>query len=516
MDLDSGAGLLHRLTSYLPDREWDEPADDPRVRHDLAPNDPDTLPPPVKAYPPGLPVTALPRDLAAPDVAATAVLSGRPGPSAPLDAARLGRILFLGAGVVRTTERNGRTVLFRASGSAGARFPLEVYAVTTGVVGVPDGVHWYDPVAHALVQVGPAAGGATALVVTGVPWRTGWRYAERGFRHLYWDAGTLLSQLEAVAVSAGHAPRLITRFPDARVRDLVGADGVHEFPLALLTVDGGVPATAPAGPAAHGELPEVEFPLVTAAQRAGDSGSPGDPWPPAPPIEPTPRPTPPDTQPETPGPQPGTPAGKAETPGSQPGTPAARPGEETIDDVIRRRGSQRRMDRSRTVPAQALDWPLAAALRGIDVPHWIAVHGVDGVPPGLYRWPDLGTPVYAGDLRDELTRICLDQALGGDAAYVVIAAIDGSTLDDRGYREAQLAAGIVEGRLHLAAYALGATATGMTFLDSAVPALLREDDTLVTLLFTCVGVAEYRSRPGGGPGAPVAIRGVVPRMGTAS
>ena len=90
-------------------------------------------------------------------------------------------MLFLGAGVVRTAERPGRTVVFRASGSAGARFPLEVYASTRGVDGVPDGVHWYDGARHALVQVAPPATGAvTTLVVTGVPWRTGWRYAERG------------------------------------------------------------------------------------------------------------------------------------------------------------------------------------------------------------------------------------------------------------------------------------------------------------------------------------------------
>ena len=95
-------------------------------------------------------------------------------------------------------------MLFRASGSAGARYPYEIYASTAGVAGVPDGVHWYDPVAHALVQVGPAAGGlATTLVITGIPWRTGWRYAERGWRHMYWDAGTLLSQLSAAAASAG-------------------------------------------------------------------------------------------------------------------------------------------------------------------------------------------------------------------------------------------------------------------------------------------------------------------------
>jgi hypothetical protein len=42
-----------------------------------------------------------------------------------------------------------------------------------------------------------------------------------------------------------------------------------------------------------------------------------------------------------------------------------------------------------------------------------------------------------------------------DAAFVTIAAADIGRLDYREYREAQLAACLVEGRLHLTAYALG-------------------------------------------------------------
>ncbi|MGN9813365.1 SagB/ThcOx family dehydrogenase [Micromonospora sp. BQ11] len=479
MDLDSGAGLLHRLTSYRPDREWTVPADDPRVRQDLVPNDPATLPSPTKAYTRGLPVVALPRDLPDPGVSATAVLAGVAAPARPLDAAQLGRVLFLGAGVVRTAERDGRPILYRASGSAGARFPLEVYASTRGVAGVPDGVHWYDGQRHALVQVAPAAvGTATTLVVTGVPWRTGWRYAERGWRHIYWDAGTLLSQLSVAAASAGLGPRLRSLFPDAQVRELVGADGVHEFPLALLSLGDGEPTVGPGGPAAAGDLPPVELPLCTAAQRAGERTVLGDPWPAGDPL------------PEV-------------------------PPSDSLDEVVRRRGSQRRMDRSGTLPRRTLEWSMSAALRGVAVPHWVAVHGVDGVSPGLYRWPDLSTPLRAGDLRDELLRVCLDQSLAADAAYVVVAATRASDLDDRSYRDAQLAAGLVEGRLHLAAYALGAGASGMTFNDSEVPGLLGEPDDLAALLFTCVGVPEYTSRPGGRPGAPVAVRPVVPRMGNA-
>ena len=477
MDPDSGAGLLHRLTSYVPYREWDVPVDDPRVRQDLAQNDPETVPPPMKEYPDGLPATSLPRDLPDPGAPATGVLAGRAYPPQSLDAAQLGRILFLGAGVVRTAERNGRRVLFRASGSAGARFPLEVYASTRGVVGVDDGVYWYDGARHALVRVGPpAAGAVTTLVVTGVPWRTGWRYAERGWRHLYWDAGTLLSQLSAAAASAGLAPRLRSLFPDAAVRELVGADGVHEYPLALLSFGDGEPAIAASGPAVAGELPPVEFPLCTAAQRAGERHTLGVPWP-------------------------------------DPETLQDIPPSESVDEVIGRRGSQRRMDRSRTLPRRMWEWPLRAALRGVDVPHWVAVHGVDDTAPGIYRWPDLSRPRREADLRDELLRICLDQSLAADAAYVVIAAAPLSTLDDRGYRDVQLAAGLVEGRLHLAAYALGAGASGMTFVDSEVPALIGAPEDLGTLLFTCVGVPEYASRRGGVPGAPVEVRTVTPRLG---
>jgi nitroreductase len=476
VDLDSGAGLLHRLTSYSPKREWDVPPDDPRVRHDLVPNDPATHPPQLKGYPEDLPTLELPRELPDPGVSATAVLAGALVPVPPLDAAQLGRILFLGAGVVRTRQHLGRPFFFRASGSAGARFPLEVYASTRGVAGVPDGVHWYDAARHALVQVAPAATGAvTTLVVTGVPWRTGWRYAERGWRHMYWDAGTLLSQLTAAAASAGLEPRLRSMFPDAELRELVGADGVHEHPVALVSFGDGEPAIAATGPAAAGDLPRVELPLCTSAQRAGERDELGEPWRDGPAL--------PDVPPS-----------------------------DSLDEVVRRRGSQRLMDRSRSLPRVLLEWPMAAAMRGIEVPHWVAVHGVDGVPSGLYRWPDLSTPLRTADLRDELERVALDQTLAADAAYVVISASRLAELDDRSYREAQLAAGLVEGRLHLAAYALGASASGMTFQDSEVPGLLGEPDDFATLLFTCVGVPEYEGRRGGGPGSPVEFRPVTPRL----
>jgi len=464
------ARIYHELTSYGPWRGWPTPVDDPRVLQDFEPNDLKTFPAPCKAYPEGLPRVELPHSWPPGGGSATAVLSGQHQPApARLDLGRLARLLHLSAGVVRVAERDdGRRYLFRAAGSAGGRFPLELYVAARGVEGLADGVHWFDPPNHALVQVGPAPeGAATTLVLTGIPWRTGWRYSERGFRHIYWDAGTMLAQTVAVADDAGLAPRLRTVFPDADVTRLVGADAVHEFPLAIVTFGDGDPLIRPAGDAAWGEIdrrPPLEFPLVTQTQHAGDAECLGAPRPAGAPLT-------------------------GELPASA-----------GLDEVILLRGSTRTMDPSRSVSRDLLEWSLGASLRGSQVPHFVAVHAVEGLEPALYRWPALAAPLRPGDLREELFRVCLDQELGRDCSFVVIAAGDLGQLDDRGYREAQLDAGLVEGRLHLAAYALGIGASGMTFADSEIAGLLGEP--LAGLLLTCVGVPTYRNRPGGMPGAP--------------
>ncbi len=470
---------LHRLTSYEPGREWTEPIADPRIVQDLEVNDVDRYPWPYKRYEQDLPRVELPREMPATPASALSVLAGTAHPAkAELDLAELARLLFFSAGVVRTAESKGlgRRILFRAAGSAGARHPFELYVAVPEGSELPTGVHWYQPEEHALLEIGPPPiGDGPAIVLTGVPWRTGWRYRERGYRHIYWDTGTLLSQLFALASSAGLDARLFTRFPDSTMDALVGADGADEFATVVVALGSGEPSLEPSGEAASGviDIDPVEFPLVTAAQRAGVLDAWGRPWPVGDPVE----------------------------------APDAGP---TIEDVVLRRSSQRLMDPERGLPESVLTTSMAVAMRGIGLPHWVAVHQVEGVEPGLYRWPDLATPVRAGDLREELFHAAYDQGLARDAAFVVVSAIDVSTLNDRGYREAQLAAGQVEGRLHLAAYAQDASASGMTFVDSHIAGLLGEQ--VEGLLFTCVGVPENTSKPGGLPGSPTPIRQVAPRV----
>jgi hypothetical protein len=459
-------------------RAWDPPVDDPRVVADLVTNDLDRLPWFYKRYPQPLPQVRLPADLPATTAAAVDVLAGTASVApAELSLSQLSRMLHLSAGVVRTSPRSYGAHLFRAAGSAGGRFPLEVYIGAPEDGPVPAGVWWYHPQEHSLVRVGPPPrGGSPVAVVTGVPWRTGWRYRERGYRHVYWDAGTMLAQLLAAADSAGVPARLYSRFPDRAVTALVGADGVHEWPVAVVALGDGAPALTATGQAAAGAVDSapVEFPLATSAQRAGDQDSLGPAW------------------------DRGAPAGVPPRGGAP------------VETVALARGSQRLMDASRGLSQDLLHTALCAALRGITVPHWVVAHNVGGLGPGVYRWPDLLTPVRAGDLRDELYRLCCDQGLGRDAAFVVIAATDLATTGDRQYREAQLASGLVAGRLHLLAYALGASASGMTFADSLLPGLLGQP--LAGLMLTCVGVPEYTPAVGGMPGAPTDVRLIEPRM----
>lgn len=446
----------HQLSSYRSVDEWRAPAEAPLVLGNFEPDVLETFPAPCKTYPAGLPVVELP-------------LSWPSGTASrgPLDLPQLARLCHLSAGVIRTSERpDGRFYRFRASGSAGGLFPLELYVAARGVRDLADGVYWFDPLRHALVEIGPPpAGDATTLIETGIPWRTGWRYAERGFRHLYWDGGGMLANIMALADDAGLEPRLRGLFPDHATTRLVGADGVQEFPLAIVTLGDRAPAIQPTGKAAAGVVDaRVEFPLVTEAQHAGDGTGLGAPWPLS----------------------------------DEPLAPAG------LDEVLLRRISARRLDPSRSVGRDLLEWSLATSIGGCRMSYFVAVHAVDGLEAGLYRWPGLDTPIRSGNLRDEMYTVCMDQDLGRDASFVVVSAADPVGLDDRGYRTAQLEAGLVDGRLNLAVSARGIGACGMTFIDPQIPRLIGEP--LNGLLVTCVGVPTYRHRPGGPPGSPTRMR----------
>jgi hypothetical protein len=186
---------------------------------------------------------------------------------------------------------------------------------------------------------------------------------------------------------------------------------------------------------------------------------------------------------------------------------------ESIESVILRRGSTRLMRRE-TSPHALLDWAMGVATRPVPadfaapgatlVEHYLSVHAVEGIAPGAYRRAAAGTLeiVRPGDYRNVAQQLCLDQPLGGDSSYTAFHCADLDTvlaaLGSRGYRAAQLEAGIASGRLSLAAFTLGFGATGLTFFDEAVRRFFSTRAS--PMLVTSVGVPAYRNTPGGGPG----------------
>ena len=154
--------------------------------------------------------------------------------------------------------------------------------------------------------------------------------------------------------------------------------------------------------------------------------------------------------------------------------------------------------------------PLDAAPRGTLLEHYLNVHAVDDIPPGAYRWEDddLHLIAHHDSPRATGALLCLNQPLGGDSAYTAFhhARLDPilDALGSRGYRAAQLEAGIVSGRLALCAFALGLGATGLTFLDDLVTTHF--ETTSAPMLATSIGVPDRPPAPFGTPGDPVTLK----------
>jgi len=151
-----------------------------------------------------------------------------------------------------------------------------------------------------------------------------------------------------------------------------------------------------------------------------------------------------------------------------------------IQDVIRRRGSTRRFPRDPITFQQfstILDrcrQPVLADFSAInDI--YVIVNAVDGLTPGAY-FLDLRhcrlAPLKGGDFRNRASYLALGQDLAGDAAASVFFLADLErcleSMGNRGYRAVQFEAGILGGRMYLAAYAQHLGATGLTFFDDDV------------------------------------------------
>jgi SagB-type dehydrogenase family enzyme len=106
---------------------------------------------------------------------------------------------------------------------------------------------------------------------------------------------------------------------------------------------------------------------------------------------------------------------------------------------------------------------------------YLIVNAVDDLPAGAYVFhPDRRQLecLKEGNFRSDAYRLGLEQELPADASVAVFFLADLPAVlkrfGNRGYRAAQLEAGILGGKLYLAAYAQRLGATGLTFYDDDV------------------------------------------------
>jgi SagB-type dehydrogenase family enzyme len=170
----------------------------------------------------------------------------------PLDLATLGGLLHASFGLRGCRSVGGEWVYDRASPSAGALSPLEVYVATQAVQSLADGLYHYDARAHQLElrqrrllhpQLADIALGQDVvrtanlvIVISAIFQRTMWKYGERGYRYVWLDAGHLGQNLYLLATALGLGPVSIGGFFDEELNRLLDLPRGEEEAIYLVCI----------------------------------------------------------------------------------------------------------------------------------------------------------------------------------------------------------------------------------------------------------------------------------------
>ncbi len=450
-------------------------------------------PSPFKIYP-TLESLPLPRHFpqaALPALSAISQTKFEPKGDVMPDLDRLAALLYFSAGITKRRAYPGGEIFYRAAACTGALYEIELYLVCRELPDLPAGVYHFGPGDFALRRLRsgdcrgvlvratgaePAVSHAPLTVVcTGTYWRNAWKYQARTYRHFGWDNGTILANLLAMCAALALPAQVLLGFVDAEVNRLLDLDTKREVAFSLVAI--GHAAELPPKPPE--EIPpleletvppsksEVDYPAMRAIHEASSLHSEAEAaeW-------------------------------RAEAPpGQSPAVPGAcvslEPYKEEeiprgpITEVILRRGSTRNFARAlisfaqlstlldratRGIPADFLD-PAGTSLNDL----YLIAHAVNGLRPGAYvfhRDRSALECLKEGEFRAEAGYLGLEQQLPAEASVVVFFLADLrrilSRFGNRGYRAVQLEAGVLGGKLYLAAYAQGLGATGLTFYDDDV------------------------------------------------
>ncbi len=446
----------------------------------------------------------------------------------------LASILFYSYGITRVMRFNSVDYYMRAASATGALYPIEIYVVTKGLGAELDaGVYHFNPGEFSLTAIhkgdyrnllGSIAGNNTdittsplSLIFTSYGWRNAWKYQSRSYRHWFWDAGVIVSNLLAVTGSRKLNTRLIMGFLDNQSNKFLGLEEQKEASILIAAIDANSlkdsvdqeqslqqkifdkpdPKVYPLS------LEEIDYPEIWKAYNSSillDNAQVSD-W-----INQQ-RKAEIDEMNKKDKPSLGT---LRQYTLSQSSMHDSGP---DIGDTILKRGSTRQFSRL-PISFLTLSNILLNSTRGIPIDYkndsnslidlYLVVNAVDGLERGGYFFNSRNNSIDL--LKNRLSRnisghLCLDQSLFADASAVIFVMTDLKQvldiLGNRGYRAAQMEAGITAGKIYLLSYAHGLGASGSTFYDNEVIDFFsphaKQKETLIAI---GVGIPSYRSKPG--------------------
>lgn len=384
-----------------------------------------------------------------------------------------------------------------------------------------------------------------SIIFSSFAWRNAWKYQARSYRHWFWDCGVIIANLLATTASMRLPTKLIVGYVDDMVDRLLRLEPLKEASIVIAPIGiGSCPKSdSQVNNNIQKEIAELPIPKIVPLSQGGEVEYPDiwnmhqfsklidrrdvESW-----IEIQKS----DTQD---GQQVGANHDRSSISKQQleyqnqnldpknntelildrkdmsevRGTPTRM----SIGDVILRRGSTRRFDKHSSIPLSTLYSILDSSTRGVPMDvftnagdmssvidtYFISNNVVD-LEPGAYFF---NRNLKALDLlkrnasRQISGYLCLGQSLFSDACAVIFLMADlHKVLDElgnRGYRVAQLEAGIIAGKIYLSSYAHFIGASGTTFFDDAATEFFAPHAAnKSTMIAMGVGVPGYKARPG--------------------
>ncbi len=454
-------------------------------------------------------------------------------------------ILFFSAGITRATKYGSTTYYMRAASATGALYPIELYLICRDLdPDIEAGVYHFNPAEFSLTQIRKGdyrrylaaalaeqvttLSSPVSLIFTSLAWRNSWKYQARSYRHWFWDSGVMVANLLATTAAMGLRTILKMGFIDNAVDRLLALESHREATVIIGNINEVKDEKEPSQEMVNKEIlreiseidnpkirplseKEVSYPQIWTLHDASSLYTEEETraWKNGIDYDLSAEKNIQYTSSEAPGVLNRIPISSLQ---HQSNLQNNIPG---LSEVILRRGSTRRFTNSpisfstlstildsstKSIP---LDFLKLTDFSLIDI--YLICNNIEKLPSGGYFF---NRKLKSIDLlklkvsREMSGYLCLAQSLFSQASAVLFLMTDLrrvlEALGNRGYRAAQLEAGIIAGKIYLAAYAQGIGASGSTFFDDAVTEFFSPHaERKSTMIVVGIGKPAYKARSGG-------------------